>query len=435
MDIDLEAKARSVVALLEDELTYEKLEIPIHTLPHLSHFRTFLQSHFINVYGNWPPRAGSFSRPLYSSLQNEFDCLLRYIGDLTTTLTEERSRVLERFDAQHNYQGLHISRPLLPHLPSPVKDGQANTGSFSNISWRKAPKALSVARVRAEHIAATNQKDPQVLQSPLVQAFARFEEENAAAMHRDISYKAARRTCFVLVYCMVQTLKSITRAAPEVTESQQAAYPLCCNTSSLPSWSKGSISPAAVSPVQHQFGPSGNGSGVSSVSSRQHIAPLRTKSLSQRFGLTRPSRLTRATFRNHTASDDCMNKEIETISEPNCSTDSASENGTTTSEAPSLDWSRGSSKSVSSATDSTGRHSIVLDPKYSFHSSSPRSSYQDSLRMPDEGLHKRGDQKPSLSRSSSVYSERVAVVPQKPVSDVLDKGLADDDMFVVPGLF
>lgn len=479
MDIDLEAKARSVAVLLENEFTKKTLGIPSHTLPHLDHFRAFIQSHLVSTYGYWPPRTGSFSRPLYSSMHHEFDCLLRYIGNLTTTAAEDKDRVLGRFDAQHNYQALNISRSLLPHLPFTVSQGQGSTGAFNNIKWRKAPRPLSVARVRAEHIAATNQKDPQVLQSPLVKAFARFEEENAAAMHRDISYEDARRTCFLLVYCMLQTFKSITRAAPEVTETQEVVYPLCCDTSALPSWSKLKISPLHVSPVVLRSGseasqntansalgkfqsfsidPDARAEALSSTShyvSRsnstkclseacvvprtQSIVPLRTGSLRRSFGLTRSSRLTRTISNNSTKSYDRMDGTIETIHDPTSPAESESEDGTTTSDgdAPSLNWSRWSSKSVSSATDSNGRQSMVFTNKHSPNSSTSWSSYPYSPTISDDDFHGAAGHERSLSRSSSVYSERIAAMPQKPAptSDVLDKGLAGDETLIIPGLF
>lgn len=461
MELDLEAKARSVSTLLQHDLESSSLGLSANTLSYLDHFRNALQSHLVGVFGYWPPPTEPFSRPFYNSLRTEFDCLYRFIGNVRRERTGGRQSLecLEHFDKQHNYRPLDVSRPLLPRL-----DSSNTSRRSSSVGWfKKAPKGPTVPTIRAAHLAATNQTDADVINSPLVHAFARFEDEYAATMHRNITFEDARTACWILVYCMLQTLCSILRSAHRDDEAEKTSYPLCCDMSDLPPREKSaavtasklpSTSPRTsdgLSPSKglgrfqdfslrpaHQKGGSSRNSSMTNLSSTGPAPrglPLRAGSFRQSFGLSRSSRLSRSFADSSTRPSISLPLPItedvhETTSPTSSNSDSDDNTSATTpySEVPSLDWSRGSPKSSASFTEYDRRTS-----------SSSLSSPTEPPVIPERGRSLR-ETKLSLSRSSSVYSERPSI-PALPVkaplrADVLelDKGLAWDEQLFLPGL-
>lgn len=466
MDIGLEAKTRSVSNLLEYELSIATPGFSQAGVNHLEYLRSVLQSRLVARYGYWPPRTEAFSKQLHASLCKDFDCLYQYLGDFDGSRAgpDHNNTTLERFDSEHGYPRLTASRPLVPQsLSSPSR--RASSASLSGLTWRKSVRAPSISAIQAAHQSATNRGKPNVLQNYLVQAYVNFEDENAAAMHQNVSFEEARNVAWALVYGMLQTLRAMMHAAPEVTEVDDAAYPLCCSTSELPPWTTGSVLPALAS-FEPSRGSHGDArasvtevmasksdlparqssvtsvSDAASVSRMQRMRPLRTKSLRESFALSRPSRLTPAfstsSLVSTAAPEQTIYETIETADERGTFFESDHEASTPESEVPSLDWSRGSRKSTSSVSDSDEGTSPVFSSPSHFHTSSKTSNNSEGDPViPGRTSSFLRPKERSLSRSSSVYSERAPAIPRKVPGrvDIVDKGLAGDQDFVVPGLW
>lgn len=479
MDVALEAKCRSIGIFLEEELANQHIGLTTASRDHLDHFRTFLQSQLVARYGYWPPLNG-YDRALYSSLHDSFDNLHRYLADFsageTSSLTAFSGSlyVRESFANFNRRMGYPALEPSLPRLPTIVADQARRPSIFA-----RRQKMPSVDAIQAAHLAATNQEDPNVLNDPLVRAYAGFEQERSATLVNKVSWEEGRKVRWVLICAMLQTLSSVVRSSPEVTGKKDVSYPLCCSISELPSWCESTsvASWTALTPApkgQHpaeraeanqtmhspalSLHPDGETDyegyfsrkgpialpEPSSVERRPRIQPLRTRSIRQSF-FGRPSKLTRSWSRSSLSPASRIEDETfpplanhHTPQVPDSPAKSDDSPSTPSSEVPSLDWSRHSRRSGSSVTSADDHAS---------HSSTSLSSYQDPLQPKIPMRMSRVKHKQDLalapknmSSNSSVYSERFGVPPvpartkTEVSADALDKGLAWDFDTIIPGL-
>lgn len=92
--------------------------------------------------------------------------------------------------------------------------------------------------------AATNPSDMAVMECRLVREYLKFEKNWAMREEERISCADARKVRWILIYSMLQTLISVTRAPKEVRDTEDVEYPLCCQIAGTPPWNIGAKSQA-----------------------------------------------------------------------------------------------------------------------------------------------------------------------------------------------
>ncbi|KAF2230690.1 hypothetical protein EV356DRAFT_473063 [Viridothelium virens] len=258
MDLHIGRASRGVTNFLEDDLSSSYLGLAEGARIHLDRFRSFLHSYYVNKLGYWPPPQGSaFPKSLYLSMYHEFSKLYSYLADTENVDIIQKAasggicvlQNVEAFDGRHKYDPLPYQLPLLPECQSPEKRTQPQKGLRARrISYRSSKKDPKVD-AQAALAGATNSGDPSLISCPLVQEYAQFERELSLSPEEKVSIADARKVRWLLIYGVVQMLISVTRAPPEVRDTEGPNYPLCCLMAGTPSWAFSSGSPLA-SPVE-----------------------------------------------------------------------------------------------------------------------------------------------------------------------------------------
>ncbi|KAL8696321.1 MAG: hypothetical protein Q9224_002854, partial [Gallowayella concinna] len=84
---------------------------------------------------------------------------------------------------------------------------------------------------------ATNPTDIKILECSLVREYVRFEKSwTLLEKDESVSCSDARKVRWILIYAILQTLISVTRAPPEVRDTEGVPYPLCCQIAGTPPW-------------------------------------------------------------------------------------------------------------------------------------------------------------------------------------------------------
>ena len=248
MDLRLEHAGRSLGNFLEDDLSGAYLGLGQAARVHLERFRSFLQSFYVGKYGYWPPtwaqRKGSaLPKSTYRSMYFEFRNLYDYLVDPNSTPSIRDNRLAEggicalqnvtAFDRRNKYNSLPHPLPRVPevafiHAPKPRGLSKVFGSKQAKLDHRMASLgALS---------AATNSDDMTVMECSLVREYFRFEREWTVREDEKISSGDARKVRWILIYAVLQTLISVTRAPTEVRDTEGVSYPLCCQTAGTPPW-------------------------------------------------------------------------------------------------------------------------------------------------------------------------------------------------------
>ena len=264
MDLHLGRVSRSLSNFLDDDLSSSHLGLSEGARIHLDRFRSFLHSYYVNKFGYWPPPDGlPFSKSLYRSMYDEFSKLYSYLADTENTDIIQKAasggicvlQNVDAFDGRHKYDPLPYQLPLLPEHEVVEKrtQPQKSRRSLRLSSWdTKRERKLSVGTALA---AATNSKDATVTSCSLVQEYAHFERDLSLTQEEKVSVSDARKVRWLLIYGVVQMLISVTRAPPEVRDTEGSTYPLCCLTAGTPPWAFSSKSSLA-SPIESPITPS-----------------------------------------------------------------------------------------------------------------------------------------------------------------------------------
>ena len=245
MDIRVENAGRSISTFLEDD--FSRLPLDPSALSHLERFRSFLHSFYVAKYGYWPPqkpkkKANTFPRALYTSMYFEFRRLYEYLVDphASKAGTETRlaggqstAQILEDFDKKAKYSSLPRSVPMIPEVPDTVCQ---KPQGFSKLFERKQSKSDRRLALSLAVSAATNPGDLSSLDCALVREYLRFEKSCAMDEIDKVSCGDGRRVKWILIYGMLQTLISITRAPVEVRDTEGVSYPMCCQIAGTPPW-------------------------------------------------------------------------------------------------------------------------------------------------------------------------------------------------------
>ncbi|KAK5257574.1 hypothetical protein LTR16_000206 [Cryomyces antarcticus] len=262
MDLHLGRVARALSTFLEDDLSSTYLGLTNGARAHLDRFRSFLHSYYVEKFGYWPPPQGpTFSKSLHRSMYFEFQNLYDYLVDAESTdVLQNQTKlasggicVLQNvgaFDQRHKYISLPHPLPLVPGYD----DGEIKTQSQRallafKLGSRQAKTERGVT-ARTALLAATNKVQPSVYNCPLVKSYARFEREWVVKQEEKVSLSDARKVRWILIYGVLQSLISVTRAPKEVRDTEGPSYPLCCLVAGTPPWESGAkalITPAIPS--------------------------------------------------------------------------------------------------------------------------------------------------------------------------------------------
>ena len=231
---------------LEDDLSGTYIGLGKEAHLHMERFRSFLHSFYINKHGYWPPTASgqgtSLSKSLYRSMYFEFRNLYEYLVDQTSGTSIQDNKPVDggicvfqnvlSFDKRHKYCSLPHPLPLVPKLPAQLNSHKPLGRLFGN------RQAKLDRRVRAADAlsAAANTYDNEVMTCGLVCEYIRFEKAWTIREDSTVSCADARKVRWILVYAILQTLISVTRAPQEVRDTEGVAYPLCCQIGGTPPW-------------------------------------------------------------------------------------------------------------------------------------------------------------------------------------------------------
>ena len=261
MGLRLEHAGRSLTLFLEDSLSGSTLGLGNEAQAHLDRFRSFLHGYYVGKYGYWPPpqseqTSAALSKPTYLSMYLDFRNLYEYLVDTGSSWSIQNNRradggvcVLQNitaFDRKHKYGSLPHPLPLVPEMSSSDMNGHGPVQSISKL-FGVGKRAKSERRIAALTAlsAATNSDDISVMESPLVREYLRFEKSWTMKEEEKVSSADARKVRWILIYAILQTLISVTRAPKEVRDIEGINYPLCCQTAGTPPWK---IRSTAVAP-------------------------------------------------------------------------------------------------------------------------------------------------------------------------------------------
>ncbi|KAL6715981.1 hypothetical protein ACLMJK_006943 [Lecanora helva] len=246
MDLRLERAGSSLSNFLEDDLSGTYIGLGKEAHLHMERFRSFLHTFYINKHGYWPPTSApsisSLPKSVYRSMYFEFRNLYDYLVDLSSgTSIQDNKPVdggicvyqnVQAFDQRHKYSPLPHPLPLVPKLPAQLSRNK----SFSRLFGNRQAKMERRARAADALAAAANLGDREIMACSLVREYMQFEKVWTIREDSTVSSADARKVRWILVYAILQTLISVTRAPQEVRDTEGVAYPLCCQIGGTPPW-------------------------------------------------------------------------------------------------------------------------------------------------------------------------------------------------------
>ena len=252
MDLRLEHAGKALGNFLEDELSGTYLGLGQDARVHLERFRSFLHSFYVQKYGYWPPpqpkrNCKTLPKTTYQAMYSEIRNLYEFLVDTQSSDSFENDRPVDggicvlqnikAFDSRHKYTTLPHALPLLPSLPPDMAGPKAH--GISKIFTSKQSRIDRRVASAAALFRATNAGDMAILDCNLVRHYIKFEKTWSMREEERITCADARKVRWILVYAMLQTLVSVTRAPKEVKDTEGVSYPLCCQIAGTPPWNIG----------------------------------------------------------------------------------------------------------------------------------------------------------------------------------------------------
>lgn len=249
MDLHMARAIRAIGSFLEEEFGPDFLGLSKPARNHLERFRRFLHEHYMEQLGYFPPvHSDPYSKHLWQDLHEDFESLYSLLADTATDTSMNNDsnasggicclQTTFAFDQRHGCEALPHSSPLLPPVATPKHstDSQrtlrslrlGRSSSSSNIQAQLPPR-LALAR-------ATNSSDNEGTPRQIVEKYKAFER---LRLEEKITLQEARKVRWLLIYGVLQMLKSITRTPTGVKHAESASYPLCVLTTGLPPWHDG----------------------------------------------------------------------------------------------------------------------------------------------------------------------------------------------------
>ena len=252
MDIRLERAGRSLATFLEDDVSGTYLGLGHEARVHLDRFRSFLHSFYVQKHGYWPPtrngqKSSSLPKTTYRAMYFEFSHLYEYLVDPASsssihenTPTDGGICVLQNvqaFDRRNKYVSLSHPLPLVPETSYEInRHKSSGMAKFFAGKQARMERCMSASAALS---AATNSGDMEVMECQLVREYLRFEKMWTLKEEEKVSSGDARKVRWLLIYAILQTLISVTRAPTEVRHTEGVSYPLCCQTAGTPPWQIG----------------------------------------------------------------------------------------------------------------------------------------------------------------------------------------------------
>ncbi|KAK4692740.1 hypothetical protein P7C71_g4522, partial [Lecanoromycetidae sp. Uapishka_2] len=109
-------------------------------------------------------------------------------------------------------------------------------GKFGKIFGNKRAKLERRVAAANALCAATNPNEEEIVNCDLVREYLRFEKQWTMKEDPTVSCADARKVRWILVYAILQTLISVTRAPQEVRDTEGVSYALCCQIAGTPPW-------------------------------------------------------------------------------------------------------------------------------------------------------------------------------------------------------
>ncbi|KAF2480742.1 hypothetical protein BDY17DRAFT_326621 [Neohortaea acidophila] len=244
MDLHIARVVKAVGSFLEDELSASRVGLSRPLRDHLDLFRSFLHAFYVNRFGYFPPRATNpWNKRPWASMKNDFQNLYDYLADTASSSDGINSKGftggfcvvqnLQYFDVQHGYPSLPHPLPLLPQMPVKVR---TPTRGMRTLSLPRTGSAREQVVTTKELLAtATNGLGSKAMLSPLIREYQRFERQREASGTK-LDVAEARKVRWLLIYGVLQMLKSIVDGPAEVRDAETASYPLCVLTLGAPAW-------------------------------------------------------------------------------------------------------------------------------------------------------------------------------------------------------
>ena len=247
MDLRLERAGTSLGNFLEDDLSGTYLGLAKEAHLHLERFRTFLHTFYVGKHGYWPPtvlnrNSSALPKAVYRSMYFEFRNLYEYLVDHSSGVAIQDNKPVDggicvyqnvvAYDRRHKYSPLPHPLPLVPAVPAQLTRRRSFGRLFAH-KQNKQDKRIATSNALRE---ATNSYDDDVMSCELVREYLRFEKQWTMREESSVSSADARKVRWILVYAILQTLISVTRAPQEVRDTEGVAYPLCCQIAGTPPW-------------------------------------------------------------------------------------------------------------------------------------------------------------------------------------------------------
>ncbi|KAL8783367.1 MAG: hypothetical protein Q9213_004686 [Squamulea squamosa] len=249
MNLRLEHAGSSLGNFLEEDLSGAFLGLPLSARVHLDRFRSFLHSFYVAKYGYWPPTrinqsSAAFPKSTFKSMYFEFRNLYAYLVDPTSSSDLQSNRPADggicvfqnitAFDKRRKYASLPHVLPLLPATPAQGDQPGTVRKLFKNSHAMKTERRTAALAALS---AATNPSDIKIMECSLVREYLRFERSwTLQEKDESVSCSDARKVRWILIYAILQTLVSVTRAPADVRDTEGVPYPLCCQVAGTPPW-------------------------------------------------------------------------------------------------------------------------------------------------------------------------------------------------------
>lgn len=253
MDSKLSQAGLVLSDFLEDELSATNLDLSAAGGVHLQRFRAFLLAFYTASLGHYPPapveaRSTMWDPEVHRLMRADFEALYEYLVDETFTIAGSSPFLAERgitvlhcvnaFDIRHRYMSLLHPLPLLPQITAPTS---RTLFPFSRRDKLRPDQRLVA---HAALIKASNKEKFTLVQNHLVVAYKRFEEDSVYTRRKfdrkqKLSHVEGRKIRWILIYGILQMLRSCTDAPPEVRDTSVVNYSLAVSTANLPPWKEG----------------------------------------------------------------------------------------------------------------------------------------------------------------------------------------------------
>ncbi|KAI0165849.1 hypothetical protein GGR57DRAFT_138868 [Xylariaceae sp. FL1272] len=251
MEARLVQSSTMLRSFLLDELSEANMDMYPGARAHIERFRTLLHGLYAARFGYYPPQSRNSSNEIFEvdvlrTMRYDFEALYDYLVDEGFDTTRacpslvkggiSALQSIQLFDDTYGLNTLPHPLPLLPEVTD-------STMSSKRIFWvKKSNKADQSQRCKtlAALLVATNSRRTDVVKSPLVRAYRKFEEDSvysptkADRMER-LGPSDARKVRWILIYAAYQTLRQVTEIPGEVQDTN-VPYHLCIAKADIPPW-------------------------------------------------------------------------------------------------------------------------------------------------------------------------------------------------------